>query len=83
MAPEFQPRTLLLKDGRVFTGIRLRSYTREQIRDAHGQTRTFDKGNVESIKDSNISFMPADLVNTLTNREVRDLLAFLMHNSGQ
>lgn len=82
MAPEFQPRTLLLKDGRVFTGIRLRSYSREQIRDAYGQTRTFDKGDVESIKDSDVSFMPADLVNTLTNRELRDLIAFLMNDNS-
>ncbi|TWT61510.1 PVC-type heme-binding CxxCH protein [Rubinisphaera italica] len=80
IAPEFQPRTLLLKDGRIFTGIRLRSYTKEQIRDAHGQTRTFDKGDVELIRDSNVSFMPAGLVNTLTNREIRDLLEFLLNN---
>ena len=79
MAPEFQPRTLVLKDGRTFTGIRLRSYTREQIRDAHGQTRTFDKGEVETITDSKVSFMPNGLVDRLTNRELRDLLVFLSH----
>lgn len=83
MAPEFQPRTLLLKDGRVFMGIRLRSYTREQIRDAHGQTLTFDKGDVESIKDSDVSFMPADLVNNLTIREIRDLIGFLLYDDTQ
>ncbi|MDP6466765.1 MAG: c-type cytochrome [Pirellulaceae bacterium] len=82
MAPEYQPRTLVLKDGRTFTGIRLRSYTREQIRDAHGQTRTFDRGEVESITDSNVSFMPKGLIDTLTIRELRDLVAFLGRGNG-
>lgn len=79
IAPEYQPRTILLNDGRVFTGIRLRSYTREQIRDANGQTRTFDRGDVESMVDSKVSFMPNGLVDALTDRELRDLLAFLQN----
>ena len=41
MAPEYQPRTIILNDGRTFTGIRLRSYIKETIRDANGQNRTF------------------------------------------
>ena len=77
MAPEFQPRTIVLNDGRVFTGIRLRSYTKEQIRDANGQTRTFARDDVESMVESKVSFMPNGLADTLTVRELRDLLAFL------
>jgi putative heme-binding domain-containing protein len=79
MAPEFQPRTIVLKDGRSFTGIRLRSYTKEQIRDANGLTQTFEKGDVEAIVDSHVSFMPNGLADTLTNRELRDLIAFLQN----
>lgn len=79
MAPEFQPRTIVLKDGRSFTGIRLRSYTKEQIRDANGRPQTFDKGDVEAIVDSHVSFMPNGLADTLTNRELRDLIAFLQN----
>ena len=82
IAPEYQPRTILLNDGRVFTGIRLRSYTKEQIRDANGQTRTFDRGDVESMVDSNVSFMPSGLVDLLTIRELRDLIAFLQSEAG-
>jgi putative heme-binding domain-containing protein len=82
IAPEYQPRTILLNDGRVFTGIRLRSYTKEQIRDAHGQTRTFERGDVESMVDSNVSFMPSGLVDLLTIRELRDLIAFLQSDAG-
>jgi putative membrane-bound dehydrogenase-like protein len=77
MAPEYQPRTIELKDGRVVTGIRLRSYTSEVLRDANGQSQTFPTGDVESITESSISFMPAGLANLLTLRELRDLIAFL------
>lgn len=82
IAPEYQARTIVLNDGRSFTGIRLRSYTKEQIRDANGQTRTFDRGDVESMVDSNTSFMPSGLVDLLTLRELRDLMAFLQSDAG-
>ena len=77
MAPEYQPRTILLKDGRTFTGIRLRSSTKEAMRDANGQNQTFNRDDIESMMESSISFMPSGLVNSLTDRELRDLLAFL------
>ena len=77
MAPEFQPSAILLVDGRVFTGIRLRSWKTETIRDNNGQNRTFDREEVEAISDLETSFMPDGLVNQMTSRELRDLLAFL------
>lgn len=77
MAPEFQPRELTLTDGSVHTGIRLRSYSREQIRDLNGNTVTFHKDKVAGIRDLNISLMPEGLVYMLTDLELRDLLAFL------
>ncbi|MDF1743189.1 MAG: c-type cytochrome [Gimesia sp.] len=81
MAPEYQPRTIILNDGRTFTGIRLRSYIKETIRDANGQNRTFDRDEVESMVESPISFMPSGLVHTLTDRELKDLIAFLESNT--
>ncbi|HCO27472.1 MAG TPA: hypothetical protein DIT97_32395 [Gimesia maris] len=83
MAPEYQPRTIILTDGRTFTGIRLRSYVKETIRDAHGQNRTFDRSDVEMMVESPISFMPSGLVNSLTDREIKDLLAFLESGASQ
>lgn len=77
MAPEFLPRTVLLKSGKTFTGIRLRSSTREAMRDANGQNRTFDRNDIESITESTVSFMPNNIATTLTLRELRDVLAFL------
>ena len=77
MAPEYQPRTVILKDGRTFTGIRLRSYTSEVMRDADGQNLSFNRDDIESMIESPVSFMPVGLANQLTLRELRDLLAFL------
>ncbi|QDT92175.1 PVC-type heme-binding CxxCH protein [Gimesia algae] len=83
MAPEYQPRTIILNDGRTFTGIRLRSYVKETIRDANGQNRTFDRNDVDMMVESPVSFMPSGLVNSLTDREIKDLLAFLESSSPQ
>lgn len=77
IAPEFLPRAVTLNDGTVATGIRLRSWTREQLRDANGHTLTFDTKDVASIQELTTSFMPAGLVYSLTDRELRDLIAFL------
>ena len=77
MAPEYQPRDLVLTDGSIHTGIRLRSYSKEQIRDSNGNTLTFGKDVVAEIRDLDRSFMPDGLVYSMTDRELRDLLAFL------
>jgi putative membrane-bound dehydrogenase-like protein len=77
MAPEYSPRTIVLNDGRTFTGIRLRSYTHETIRDTHGQNLTFNRDDIESMAESTVSFMPGGIANSLTIRELRDLMAFL------
>ena len=83
MAPEYQPRTIILNDGRTFTGIRLRSSTKEAMRDANGQNRTFDRNDIESMVESTVSFMPSGVVKSLTNRELRDLMAFLEQGTDQ
>ena len=77
MAPEYLPRTIVLKNGKTFTGIRLRSSTKEAMRDANGQNRTFDRNDIESMIEGTVSFMPQEIANTLTLRELRDLIAFL------
>jgi hypothetical protein len=78
MAPEYRPRAIVLEDGRTFTGIRLRSSTSEVIRDANGQNLSFPRDEIESMHELNKSFMPDGIVDRLTDRELRDLLAFLM-----
>ncbi|MEZ6047184.1 MAG: hypothetical protein R3C11_16710 [Planctomycetaceae bacterium] len=68
----------MLDDGRTFTGIRLQAYTSEAIRDRNGIKRVFNRDQVELIQDLDVSFMPTGLVQNLTDRELRDLIAFLM-----
>ncbi|MCF6313789.1 MAG: c-type cytochrome [Verrucomicrobiales bacterium] len=83
VAPEFLPRMITLNNGEVYTGIRLRSYVNEQIRDARGLNYTFKRDEVKSIQDLPMSFMPGGLPLTLTDRELRDLIAFLESSSAK
>jgi len=77
IAPEYQPRAITLKDGSTFTGIRLRSSTREAMRDANGQNRTFNRDDIVAMEELSMSLMPPGLPLALTDPELRDLLAFL------
>jgi hypothetical protein len=77
IAPEFLPRQLDLKDGTSFIGIRLRSSTQEVMRDIFGQNRAFPLDQIVAVKELESSFMPAGLAFGLTDRELRDLLAYL------
>lgn len=77
IAPQFMPRVITLNDGSTHVGIRLRSYVNEQIRDALGRNHTFNRDDVKSIEDLPMSFMPPGLPMAMTDRELRDLLAFL------
>ncbi|MCG8599552.1 MAG: c-type cytochrome [Verrucomicrobiales bacterium] len=77
IAPEFLPRTMHLKNGDSVTGIRLRSSTREFVRDANGHTVGFPRDEIERIEELSVSLMPPGLVYTMTDRELRDLLVFL------
>lgn len=77
IAPQFMPRAITLNDGSSYVGIRLRSYVNEQIRDALGRNHTFKRDDVKSIEDLPMSFMPTGLPMAMTDRELRDLVAFL------
>jgi putative membrane-bound dehydrogenase-like protein len=83
IAPQYLPRMITLNDGSVFTGIRLRSYVNEQIRDAQGLNHTFNRDDVKSIQDLPMSFMPTGLPMALTDRELRDLLVFLESSTSK
>ena len=45
--------------------------------DPHG-TLVVSRTDVEAIRDSELSLMPEGLIDTLTEKEVRDLIAYLM-----
>jgi len=78
VAPQFYPTLLRLKDGTDFTGILLRSSSVDVYRDLTGKERTFTKADVVQRSELRTSLMPPGLVASLTDSELRDLLAFLM-----
>jgi putative heme-binding domain-containing protein len=77
VAPEYLPRRLELKDGSSFVGIRLRSSTQEVMRDVFGQNRAFPLEQIVKVEELAQSLMPPGLAYGLTDRELRDLVAFL------
>ncbi len=78
VAPQFYPSLVKLKDGTEFTGILLRSSSSEVFRDLTGKERSFPEADVISRTEIKMSLMPPGLVMSLTDAELRDLLAFLM-----
>lgn len=77
VAPQFYPSVVELKDGTTFTGILLRSSSTEVFRDLTGKEKSFPEADIVKRTELRTSLMPPGLVMTLTNEELRDLLAFL------
>ena len=80
VAPQYHPRMLVTERGEVFTGLLLRKGGRsgkEFYRDATGGERAFLKTEIVERREVPTSMMPAGLIDRMTDRELRDLLAFL------
>ena len=77
VAPQFFPTLLKLADGTDFVGILLRSSSIDVYRDLTGKERTFKKTDVLQRTELKTSLMPAGLPATITDEELRDLLAFI------
>jgi putative membrane-bound dehydrogenase-like protein len=77
VAPQFYPSLVKLRNGTEFTGILLRSSSSEVFRDLTGKERSFPEADVISRTEIKMSLMPPGLVMSLTDAELRDLLAFL------
>ncbi|TWU20481.1 Cytochrome c [Novipirellula galeiformis] len=79
VAPQFFPRALILEDGRTFVGLLLRDGGggNEIYRDNTGRERAFATSDIVERHELTTSMMPEGLVSTMTDRELRDLLAYL------
>jgi putative membrane-bound dehydrogenase-like protein len=77
VAPQFYPSLVKLKDGTEFMGILLRSSSSDVFRDLTGKERSFPETDIVSRTELKTSLMPPGLVMSLTDAELRDLLAFL------
>ncbi|MBI5773892.1 MAG: hypothetical protein HZA89_09145, partial [Verrucomicrobia bacterium] len=84
VSPQFFPTSLEFKDGTEFVGIKLRKggSGAEVYRDLTGREVTIKAADIASRRDLTTSLMPEGLLATLTDREIRDLLAFLNRRSG-
>ena len=76
--PDHLTYIVLLKDGRTLTGVLRSEGSRLKVGDTKGNVVEIDRGEVESIKASNISTMPTDLLKPLGAARERDLFAFLL-----
>lgn len=77
VAPQFYTTALELADGTTFTGILLRSSSTEVYRNNFGDEVSFQKRDILQRKELRSSMMPSGLLDTLSDEEVIDLLAFL------
>ncbi|MDA9776804.1 DUF1080 domain-containing protein [Rubripirellula sp.] len=77
--PQFQGRSLLLEDGKTFSGILLRDGGggNEVYRNLDGNEQVIKTDDIIQRKETSTSLMPEGLLDQLTIREIRDLLAFL------
>ncbi|MEQ2009151.1 MAG: PVC-type heme-binding CxxCH protein [Limisphaerales bacterium] len=77
VAPQFFPTVVELKDGTEFTGIMLRAWSKEVYRDLTGKERTFEIADIVRRTEMKTSLMPSGLPESITDEELRDLIAFL------
>ncbi|MDV6034256.1 MAG: c-type cytochrome [Phycisphaera sp. RhM] len=77
--PQYFPRMLITEDGHVFTGLLLRDGGggREVYRDNAGREQSFRTSDIAERKELHTSMMPDGLIDAMTDREIRDLIAFL------
>jgi putative heme-binding domain-containing protein len=82
ISDQYEAINIALNDGRVITG-RVANLSGDSISVVEdmfdpGHMTTVRRGNIEEIKRSPISPMPAGLLNSLTLGEIQDLVAFLL-----
>ncbi len=85
VAPEYQARMLTLKDGSTFHGIHLRTGgggDSETMMNGLGLEVRIKRDEIVADTQSTLSLMPEGLVYSLTDHELRDLLAFLEASKG-
>lgn len=78
VAPQFVPWTIVKTDGRVVTGVLVTERGEDQLyADAQGTLFHVKHSEIDDRQPQNKSIMPDGLVDQLTDRELRDLLALL------
>ncbi|MDG2221318.1 MAG: sulfatase-like hydrolase/transferase [Rubripirellula sp.] len=75
---DYQTYQLLTSDGRAFTGLLIReTRDRIEVQLASGETKSFDRGEIDQIQINPVSIMPSGLDDALTEAELIDIVAYL------
>lgn len=76
--PDYVPYTVLIKDGRVLSGIvRAEGADKIKVLDTEAKATVVEKSDIEELKPSTTSIMPVGLTGAIGEASVRDLIAFL------
>jgi putative membrane-bound dehydrogenase-like protein len=76
---DFRMTVVNLKDGRVLNGLLAAKTDRTLTLRTMTETLTIERKEVESTQESKLSLMPEGLLESLTDAQRRDLIAYLMH----
>ena len=78
---DFRMSVANLKDGRVLNGFVAAKTARTLTLKTMTETVTVERAEIESLQESALSIMPEGLLEALTEAQVRDLIAYLVHKS--
>jgi putative membrane-bound dehydrogenase-like protein len=76
---DYRLTVVALTDGRVLNGIKVAETDRTITLQLANAKQTIEKSEIEAIKPSTQSLMPDGLLKTLSDEEVRSLIAYLQH----
>ena len=80
LSDQYQDHTVFVEDGDVFTGRLVSESEKEIVIETDrvaGTTEKIARQNVETLRPSSVSPMPAGLANVLTKEEILDLVAYI------
>ena len=78
VATTWRASVLAMEDGRLLTGVVLNKTAQTLVLQTKDEQLTLEIDSIEAIKPTDLSLMPAGLLQTLTGRETRDLFGYLM-----
>jgi putative membrane-bound dehydrogenase-like protein len=78
VAPAYKMSTIALADGRVLNGIVVEQSGPTLTVQTPTERLTLNRTDVEEVRKSNLSLMPDGLLDVLPEKEIRDLLGYLM-----
>jgi putative heme-binding domain-containing protein len=78
---DFRMSILDLKDGRVLNGLVAEKTERTVTVKTMTESVTLERSEIASMHDSTLSLMPEGLLESLSPEQVRDLIAYLMHQT--